>query len=403
MERLTVRTRARDCIMRSISEKVTIKTFRGISGLEEIATEWEFITKVMDGKRFFHLADWYRCYLNALEDQPDTVLFTVVYVSDNPEAIFPLKISSQRIFGLKMRVLQLPSHPHMCLNDFVVAKPERVKTYVPLVLKHLKEVPGLSWDYIYLPRVLEESAAVTALAEQSNIWNVRRSCGQCDYLVMRPYNLMFQGFSKTFRNNMRRAKKRAEDLGNITYTSASKHPELGMAYEAFLDVEASGWKGRKGSGTAIKLDKKLESFYRLLMEHYSRSGGCEIHIMWHDKKPISVEFSLITDSTLYTVKIGYNENYSFCSPGHLLREYLMNYYENKGGISFNNLITDASWHSGWKPQFYNVFHYYLCRPTVRGWIAYVYQKALLEIRPVWLVLKPKLRNLNIIPGRFARA
>ncbi|HYE36636.1 GNAT family N-acetyltransferase [Methylocaldum sp.] len=382
-----------------MSQNVTIKTYRGLSGLDEIATEWECITNAMEYKRFFHLAEWYYCYLNSLEDEPNTVLFTVVYIDNDPEAIFPLKISSQRMLGLKMRVLQLPSHLHMCLNDFVVAKPERVKTYVPLVLKHLREMPDLSWDYIYLPRVLEESSAVLALAEQSNTLNVRRSCEHCDYVVMRPYNLMFQGFSKTFRSNMRRARKRADDLGNITYTSASKRPELDMAYEAFLDVEASGWKGQKGSATAIKIDKRLESFYRLLMERYSGSGGCEIHIMWLDKKPISVEFSLITDDTLYTLKIGYDENYSSCSPGHLLREYIMNYYENRGGIRFNNLITAASWHTGWKPQCYNVFHYYLCRPTVRGWIAYMYQQSLLQIRPAWLILKPKLKALNIIPGR----
>src|SRR5688572_5863029 len=112
-----------DSRMSSISEKVTVKTFRGLSGLEEIARDWELIIGTMERKRFFHLADWYRCYLNALEDDPDTILFAVVYIGENPEAIFPLKISLRRILGLKTRALQLPSHPHMCLNDFIVARP----------------------------------------------------------------------------------------------------------------------------------------------------------------------------------------------------------------------------------------------------------------------------------------
>ncbi|CAI8821527.1 CelD/BcsL family acetyltransferase involved in cellulose biosynthesis [Methylocaldum szegediense] len=388
--------------MRSISEKVSIKTFRGLSGLDEIATEWEFITKLMDRKRFFYLADWYRCYLETLEEEPDKVLFTIVYIGDKPEAIFPLKISARRILGLRMKVLELPSHPHMCLNDFIVARPAYVKSYVPLVLKHLKEVEGLSWDYIYLPRVLEESTAAIALVEQSDTLSVKRSCGCCNYLVIRPYSAMFQGFSRNFRSCMRRAKKRAEELGNIHYTTASTYPELETAYGAFLEVEASGWKGKNGIGTAIKLNKRLELFYRRVMERYSRLGGCEIHIMWHEEKPISVEFSLVIDGTLYTMKIGYDENYSFCSPGHLLREYIINYHEQKGDISFNNLITEAGWHHGWRPQSYNLFHYYLCSPSIRGRIAYMYQKALLKIRPVWLVLKPKLRNWNIIPGRPVR-
>jgi len=386
-----------------MTERITVKTSRGLSGLQEIAAEWNLITRSMENKRFFHLAEWHRCYLNALEEDPDTVLFTVVYLDDAPEAIFPLKISSQRMLGLRMRILQLPSHSHMCLNDFVVAKKERVKTYLPIVLKHLREMPDLSWDYIFLPRVLEESSAAAALAEQSDILPVRRPCGQCDYLAVRPYSLVFQGFSTTFRNNIRRAKKRAEKLGNITYTSARKRPELDAAYELFLDVEASGWKGKRGLGTAIKLDKRLESFYRLLMEEYSGFGGCEIHVMWHDDKPIAVEFSLITDGTLYTLKIGYDESYAFCSPGHLLREYLIKYCEERGGIHSNNLVTDASWHGQWRPESYNLFHYYLCRQTLRGWLAYTYQKILLQIRPAWLMLKPKLKSMNLWPGRLARA
>lgn len=389
--------------MRSFSERVNIKTFRGLSGLEEIAAEWNLITEAMSRKRFFHLVDWFRCYLNTLEDEPDAVLFTIVYFGDIPEAIFPLKWSSQRILGLRLRILQLPSHPHMCLNDFIVARPERLKTYIPLVLMHLQEIEGVSWDYIYLPRVLEESSSALALAEQAGVLTVQRACGRCDYLALRPYDVMFHGFTTTFRNNLRRAKKRADHLGNITYTSAFKRPELDRAYEVFLDIEASGWKGRGGMGTAIKLDRRLESFYRLLMERYSEFGGCEIHIMWQNEKPIAVEFSLITDGTLYTLKIGYDERYSPCSPGHLLREYLMKYCETRADIRFNNLITDASWHSQWKPNAYKLFHYYFCKPTVRGWFAYAYQNALLHIRPLWLKLKRKLRNWNIVPGGFARA
>ncbi len=389
--------------MSSMSEKVTVKTFRGLSGLEEIARDWELVIGIMERKRFFHLADWYRCYLNALEDNPDTVLFTVVYIGKNPEAIFPLKISLRRIFGLEMKALQLPSHPHMCLNDCIVARPELVGSYIPLVLNHLEEVAGISWDYIYLPRVLEESSAALALAEQADVLWVQRPCGQCDYLIVRPYDLMFQGFTTTFRNNIRRARKRAENLGNIRYTSAHERPDLDRAYEVFLDVEASGWKGRAGAGTAIKLDSKLKSFYRLLMERFAETGGCAIHIMWYEDQPIAVEFSLITDDTLYTLKIGYDERYASCSPGHLLREYLMKYYGEKGEIKFNNLITDASWHSQWKPKSYNVSHYYICRRTLRGWIVYLYQEAIVKIRPIWLLLKPRLRNLNIWPDRFARA
>lgn len=391
-----------DSRMGSISEKVTVKTFRGLSGLEAIARDWELIIGAMERKRFFHLADWYRCYLNALEDDPDTVLFSVVYIGENPEAIFPLKVSLRRIFGLKMRALQLPSHPHMCLNDFIVARPGLVRSYIPIVLNHLKEIDGVSWDYIYLPRVLEESSAAKALAEQANALRVQRPCGQCDYLVVRPYDLMFQGFTTTFRNNIRRARKRAESLGKIRYTSAHERPDIDRAYEVFLDIEASGWKGREGARTAINLDDKLKSFYRLLMERFAETGRCAIHIMWHEDKPIAVEFSLITDDTLYTIKIGYDEQYASCSPGHLLREYLMKYCEQKGEIKFNNLITDVSWHSQWKPKSYNVFHYYICRRTMRGWIVYLYQEAIVKIRPIWLLLKPKLRNFHIRPDRLAR-
>jgi hypothetical protein len=221
--------------------------------------------------------------------------------------------------------------------------------------------------------VLEDSSAFHAFAQQPLGFHViKQQMGHCDYLVVAPYEQMFQSLPSKLKSNLRRAQKRAADLGGVNYTSAFSLPELEQAYIEFLEVEASGWKGLQGTSTAIRLDTQLTSFYRKLMERYSKMGRCEIHIMKHDKKPIAAAFTLITDNTLYRLKVGFNEEYARLAPGNMLHQYLLKRCGDRvGEISYINMISGVSWHTQWRPLKYEVFSLYIYGLTLRGQIAYV--------------------------------
>jgi len=217
-----------------------------------------------------------------------------------------------------------------------------------------------------LPRVLEDSLAATAFASVPALVSCRRPDGHCDYLPMRAHDELLKGLSSRFRNNLRRAKKRADELGAVTYASASRSPELEELFEEFLDVEASGWKGKKGIGTAIKLDARLSTLYRLLLSGYSRAAGCQIHVVRHRDRPIAAAFSLLTNKTLYGLKIGFDEEYARIAPGKLLHEFIFKECAENPAVERFDFTSDAQWHSHWRPLRHGAFRLVAYRPTLKG-------------------------------------
>jgi hypothetical protein len=336
----------------------------GCRGLEEIAKEWEQITNSMKRKRFFHLIDWYRCYLEALEDHPEQVFFCVIYCDNQAEAIIPFRKTSRRILGIKMKVLELPHHPHLSLGDFIAAGNDKFYNYIPCLLKELKRLTDFRWDYLYFSNVLEDSSAFHAFAQQPLGFHViKQQMGHCNYLVVTPYEQLLQRLSPNFRNNLRKARNRSYRLG-ASYTSASTLPELENLYSQFLDVETSGWKGEQGISTAIKLDERLILFYRELLYRYASRGECEIHVIKDKEKPISAAFTLIINDTFYILKIAYNEAYAKLSPGHMLREHILRNCHVRDQINYLNFVTAESWHDQWQPLNYNIFKLYIYKSTL---------------------------------------
>ncbi len=66
----------------------------------------------------------------------------------------------------------------------------------------------------------------------------------------RPFDETFSALSKNFRGNLRKARNKLAKLEGVEFVSARGPEELASALEVFLDVEASGWKGASGTGTA---------------------------------------------------------------------------------------------------------------------------------------------------------
>lgn len=354
---------------------ISFRIVSGRSGLEEIASEWENITQAMEQKRrFFHLIDWYRCYLDALEEHPDQVIFCLIYSDNQPEAVIPLRKTSRRILGIKINVLELPNHPHLPLSDFIASGKDKSYSYLPRLFKELRQLTGLRWDYFYLPNVLEDASAIQAFTSSPlGLHVIKQQARHCNYLVVAPYEQLIQGLSSNFRDNLRKARNKLNRIG-ASYDSASRFPELANLYENFLEVEASGWKGEQGTGTAIKLDSKLTLFYQQLLHHYASQGATAIHVIKDKEKPISALFTLNTDDTLYVLKTAYDQAYAKLSPGQMLNEHILKNCFTEGKINHINLIGDAAWHNQWRPLKYQVFNLYIYGSTLRGRLVYVHQQ-----------------------------
>ena len=139
----------------------------------------------------------------------------------------------------------------------------------------------------------------------------------------RPFDETFSALSKNFRGNLRKARNKLAKLEGVEFVSARGPEELASELEVFLDVEASGWKGASGTGTAIRLNEAKVAFYRDLTASLAEDGRCWIDSLYADGRCIATELNFLACGDFEMLKIGYDEEYAHAAPGQMLFEYTL--------------------------------------------------------------------------------
>ena len=97
---------------------------------------------------------------------------------------------------------------------------------------------------------------------------------------------------------------------------AREGAELVRQIEAFLILEAKGWKGRDGG--AFLNQPEHVAFLKGMAHAMSRENKCRIYWMSVADKLIASNIVLFGDASAYFWKTAYDEDFAFASPGVLL-------------------------------------------------------------------------------------
>ncbi len=98
----------------------------------------------------------------------------------------------------------------------------------------------------------------------------------------------------------------------------SAAPDVRRAFEQFLQLEAAGWKGRRGS--ALACDIAEAAFAREMIAALAERGDASIHALCVEAKPVSMQVVLRCGTAAFTWKTAYDESMREFSPGMLLLE-----------------------------------------------------------------------------------
>jgi CelD/BcsL family acetyltransferase involved in cellulose biosynthesis len=119
------------------------------------------------------------------------------------------------------------------------------------------------------------------------------------------------------RKELRRQLRRLSELGAVAFHMTKGIDELRAQAEAFMLLEAKGWKGRKG--TAFLSDPGLATFLRAMSRTLGREGKCRIYWLSLDSRVIAANIVLLDAGGRASFwKTAYDEDYGFLSPGVLL-------------------------------------------------------------------------------------
>jgi Acetyltransferase (GNAT) domain len=119
--------------------------------------------------------------------------------------------------------------------------------------------------------------------------------------------------AKKLKELRRQRNRLAEAHGAVRFEVARSADDVSRAVEIFLGLEASGWKGERG--TALQQDNGDLSFIRHATRGLAETGQCEIIIMRAGDTAVAAAVVLRHQDRAFYFKLGIDERFAKFSPG----------------------------------------------------------------------------------------
>lgn len=146
---------------------------------------------------------------------------------------------------------------------------------------------------------------------------------------------------KKTAQSIRRRERRLQEQGQVQTVFRKPSPtEVDALLDTALEIEASGWKARRG--IALATDPRQESFFRFYCRKLADSGRLHLTFLNLDDKPIAMSIGELYGGTYWAHKTGYDETYRKFAPGILKQYYLLRELAGMGveRIDFQGRLDD---------------------------------------------------------------
>ncbi|NQT16541.1 MAG: GNAT family N-acetyltransferase [Planctomycetes bacterium] len=281
--------------------------------------------------------DWALACANSTPDDRRPEIVTVTR-EGRLTALVPLTV--KRVRGAR-RASMLGVDEHHEPMDVLAADPESVARLAQSLAEH--RLP------ITFGRIPAESPAVEA---------VRAAFRGRGSVIMRPqrgspyisldasWAQPEKRLSSRRRSDLRRARRRAEELGQVTTEVLTPgQEELDALLDEAFEIESKSWKGEEG--TALACNAKEAEFCRRYARDAARQAVLRLCFLRIDGRAVAMQFAMVHGGGFWLLKIGYDADFARCSPGILLLSETIAYAAREGLATFEFLGQPEPWIEVW--------------------------------------------------------
>lgn len=120
------------------------------------------------------------------------------------------------------------------------------------------------------------------------------------------------------RKELRRQANRLSELGETGFRRWQPGEPVESWIDAFLDLEARGWKGAAGSALASHGD--TEAWFRAILSAAADAGRLDMRALDLDGRPLAMLVNFLCPPGGFSFKTAFDEDYARFSPGVLLQQ-----------------------------------------------------------------------------------
>lgn len=219
--------------------------------------------------------------------------------------------------GLPLKIWSIWTHIHS-----FIATPHLRKGYEASAIRHFLDYADRSQaSMLRFPYLQVGGAFDTSLNEVTQ--QRGRLQGETDRHLRAFLQSSLQGeayldatMRKKKRKEYNRLWNRMNEAGEVRFTTQTDAQSVSEWVDRFLELEARGWKGRRG--TALDKRENESAYFRSICEQAAKAGKLHRTELSFDGKAIAMLASFRANEGLYSFKIGFDEAFSRFSPGAML-------------------------------------------------------------------------------------
>jgi CelD/BcsL family acetyltransferase involved in cellulose biosynthesis len=318
--------------------------------LTNIRAEWDDLLRRAESPNVFMHPDLVRL---AGEAYPNRIIRALLaWHEEDLRLVGVWAFAVRRPQGAFVSVLAAPAMEHAYLATPVIDR-ERIEETLDALLDHIAEDASL-------PKIiaLDPVGADATMDALTRVLAARGSPSRIMAQAMRPRLVseldgklyLANALSSGSRKKLRQHRRRLAERGHLEFKIVTEPAALREAFEAFLHLEASGWKGRQG--TALLGNAADAAFARSVIAALASEGDAAVHALTIDGRPVSMQIVLRAGAGAFTWKTAYDEAFQESSPGMLLLEDYTAAFLADAGIAFVDSCSydDSGFMAAWSER-----------------------------------------------------
>jgi CelD/BcsL family acetyltransferase involved in cellulose biosynthesis len=306
----------------------------GQRGFESVRWAWQQLD--VHAQYYFQDLVW----MDSVAELCDqSVLWDIVMESDQPAAVVVVRRFRPRRAGLALRVVsevRIGDMGYPFVDCLLGAETDNAST---VDVDDLLSVGG-DWDILNVKARRIGSPWVALAATKG--WVEEEPGGGVGILNTRSSPQEWWGnLPKNMRDSVRKARTRIASSGGSELV-VSTGGDLPEAFEQFLALEASGWKGSQG-GALLR-----RPVWRDVLGDYLRgTERAQIRSLVIAGRPVASQICVTIGNTLVLMKVAYDEELGRLSPGNVLMANLVEACCEDPAIDRIDCTVWLDWHQRW--------------------------------------------------------
>jgi CelD/BcsL family acetyltransferase involved in cellulose biosynthesis len=304
--------------------------------------------------------DWFECCIKSFYPENDLYIATVSDpASNNVSAIAPLvRVKSNGVQRLELIGVSKLHEPSGLLYDSPEALAKLLKTIsqtrYPVILQRID-------TDAFFEELLRSKAKFRGVVLRRNV------NGSPFVSIDSSWENYFSTISSRRRYDLRRAQKRLRADGEVsTQILRPKSSEMKAVLDKAFYIESMSWKGHHKSD--IRSNPAMQKFITTLANAFGRCGNFIVCFLNVGGESVAMQLGVEYANRYWTLKIGYNERWSKCSPGNQLTMETLKYCFNHGFEGYEFLGSDEPWLRQWSREVHNydvVLYYPFSAPGIQ--------------------------------------